>query len=183
MSRQCTKPKRKRDDSWFKEKVLLVQAQAKRSKFLNDEELAFLVDPEYSPDGQSTQTVITPYAAYQADYLDAHDSDCDNSTLPKLLSWRIYLIMVQDLLLRFSKSLYLQKDSASKPKLYVGDIIVQTNPIMIPDSEETLALAEESHSKMLLKHKDNMMLEKKKQVDTTPIDYAALNQLYKDFPT
>ncbi|GKC17534.1 ribonuclease H-like domain-containing protein, partial [Tanacetum coccineum] len=28
VSRQCTKPKRKRDDSWFKEKVLLVQAQA-----------------------------------------------------------------------------------------------------------------------------------------------------------
>ncbi|GKG48640.1 hypothetical protein Tco_0512787 [Tanacetum coccineum] len=28
MSKQCTKPRRKRDDSWFKEKVLLVQAQA-----------------------------------------------------------------------------------------------------------------------------------------------------------
>ncbi|GJS19312.1 hypothetical protein Tco_0447944 [Tanacetum coccineum] len=55
------------------------------------------------------------------------------------------------------------KAQQSKPKLYVGDIIVQTNPIMIPDSEETLALAEESHSKMLLKHKDNMMLEKEKQ--------------------
>ncbi|GJW06565.1 retrovirus-related pol polyprotein from transposon TNT 1-94 [Tanacetum coccineum] len=27
-----------------------------------------------------------------------------------------------------------------------------------------------------------MMLEKEKQVDTTPLDYAALNQLYKDFP-
>ncbi|GJS65916.1 retrovirus-related pol polyprotein from transposon TNT 1-94 [Tanacetum coccineum] len=51
----------------------------------------------------------------------------------------------------------------SKPKLYVGDIIVQTNPIMIPASEETLALAEKSRSKMILKHKDNMMLEKKKQ--------------------
>ncbi|GKC19236.1 hypothetical protein Tco_1021386 [Tanacetum coccineum] len=75
------------------------------------------------------------------------------------------------------------KAQQSKPKLYVGDIIVQTNPIVIPDSEETLALAEESHSKMLLKHKDNMMLEKEKQVDTTPIDYAALNQLYKDFST
>ncbi|GJX28673.1 hypothetical protein Tco_0236752 [Tanacetum coccineum] len=50
-----------------------------------------------------------------------------------------------------------------KPKLYVGDIIVQTNPIVIPDSEETLALAEESHSKMLSKHKDNMMLEKENQ--------------------
>ncbi|GKA57252.1 hypothetical protein Tco_0756440 [Tanacetum coccineum] len=84
---------------------------------------------------------------------------------------------------RFSKSLLSAKAQQSKPKLYVGDIIVQTNPIVIPDSEETLALAEESRSKMLLKHKDNMMLEKKKQVDTTPIDYAALNQLYKDFPT
>nr|GFC96873.1 hypothetical protein [Tanacetum cinerariifolium] len=28
MSKQCTKPKRKRDDAWFKNKVLLVQAQA-----------------------------------------------------------------------------------------------------------------------------------------------------------
>ncbi|GKA16221.1 integrase, catalytic region, zinc finger, CCHC-type containing protein [Tanacetum coccineum] len=27
MSKQCTKPKRKRDDSWFKDKVLFVQAQ------------------------------------------------------------------------------------------------------------------------------------------------------------
>nr|GFA09529.1 hypothetical protein [Tanacetum cinerariifolium] len=28
MSKQCTKPKRKRDSEWFKDKVLLVQAQA-----------------------------------------------------------------------------------------------------------------------------------------------------------
>ncbi|GKB18927.1 integrase, catalytic region, zinc finger, CCHC-type containing protein, partial [Tanacetum coccineum] len=45
MSRQCTKPKRKRDDSWFKEKVLLVQAQA-HGQILNEEELAFLADPD-----------------------------------------------------------------------------------------------------------------------------------------
>ncbi|GJT33131.1 retrovirus-related pol polyprotein from transposon TNT 1-94 [Tanacetum coccineum] len=59
----------------------------------------------------------------------------------------------------------------------------KTSPIVIPDSEETLTLAEESRSKMLLKHKDNMMQEKIKQIDTTPIDYAALNKLYKDFET
>ncbi|GJV55475.1 hypothetical protein Tco_1456480 [Tanacetum coccineum] len=64
--------------------------------------------------------------------------------------------------LGFQNPFYLQKAQQSKPKLYVGDIIVQTNPIVIPNSEETLALAEESRSKMLLKHKDNMMLEKKK---------------------
>ncbi|GKA55227.1 hypothetical protein Tco_0754176 [Tanacetum coccineum] len=75
MSRQCTKPKRKRDDSWYKEKVLLVQAQA-HGQILNEEELAFLADPDI-PEGQSTQTVITYNAAYQADDLDAYDSDCD----------------------------------------------------------------------------------------------------------
>ncbi|GJW08383.1 retrovirus-related pol polyprotein from transposon TNT 1-94 [Tanacetum coccineum] len=64
--------------------------------------------------------------------------------------------------LGFQNPFYLQKAQQSKPKLYVGDIIVQTNPIVIPDSEETLALAEESRSKMLSKHKDNMMLEKEK---------------------
>ncbi|GJY12837.1 zinc finger BED domain-containing protein RICESLEEPER 2 [Tanacetum coccineum] len=70
-----------------------------------------------------------------------------------------------------------------EPMLYVGDIIQKTNPIMILDSEETLTLIEESRSKMLLKHKDNMMQEKIKQIDTTPIDYVALNKLYKDFET
>ncbi|GJW89058.1 retrovirus-related pol polyprotein from transposon TNT 1-94, partial [Tanacetum coccineum] len=44
MSKQCTKPKRKLDDSWFKDKVLLVQAQA-NGQILHEEELAFLANP------------------------------------------------------------------------------------------------------------------------------------------
>ncbi|GKF52860.1 retrovirus-related pol polyprotein from transposon TNT 1-94, partial [Tanacetum coccineum] len=120
MSRQCTKPKRKRDDSWFKEKVLLVQAQA-HGQILNDEELAFLADPGI-PEGQSTQTVITHNAAYQADDLNAYDSDCDehNLTLPKLLSWRIYLIMewvVEEELLQIKK-LIASEHSSSGPTLH-----------------------------------------------------------------
>nr|GEV72623.1 retrovirus-related Pol polyprotein from transposon TNT 1-94 [Tanacetum cinerariifolium] len=43
MSKQCTKPKRKRDAEWFKDKVLLVQAQA-NGQVLQEEELEFLVD-------------------------------------------------------------------------------------------------------------------------------------------
>ncbi|GJW91740.1 hypothetical protein Tco_0169293 [Tanacetum coccineum] len=45
MSKQCTKPKRKWDDSWFKDKVLLVQAQA-NGQILHEEELAFLANPK-----------------------------------------------------------------------------------------------------------------------------------------
>ncbi|GJR68507.1 retrovirus-related pol polyprotein from transposon TNT 1-94 [Tanacetum coccineum] len=82
MSKQCTKPKRKRDDSWFKDKVLLVQAQA-NDQILHEEELAFLADPGIA-EGQATQTVITHNVAYQADDLDAYDSDCDELNTAKV---------------------------------------------------------------------------------------------------
>nr|GEW37239.1 hypothetical protein [Tanacetum cinerariifolium] len=80
MSKQCTKPKRKRDEAWFKDKVLLVQAQA-NGHVLYKEKLEFLADPGIA-ETQSTQYVITNNAAYQANDLDAYDSDCDeiNST-------------------------------------------------------------------------------------------------------
>nr|GEY40898.1 hypothetical protein [Tanacetum cinerariifolium] len=43
MARQCPKPKRKMNAPWFREKVLLVEAQG-NGKVLNDEELEFLAD-------------------------------------------------------------------------------------------------------------------------------------------
>ncbi|GJY99051.1 retrovirus-related pol polyprotein from transposon TNT 1-94 [Tanacetum coccineum] len=398
MSKQCTKPKRKRDDSWFKDKVLLVQAQAS-GQILHEEELAFLADPGI-PEGQATQTVITHNAAYQADDLDAYDSDCDELNTAKvalmanlshygsdalsevhnhdnvnndmtnqvvqampsseqsnvvnhseteitsdsnIIPYSQYLIESQqvavqnsnssaqqdDLILSvieqlktqvvhctktnlenksvndtltaelerykeqvkvlkegqnvdlksqdnvsdscaqsveidhlkrtlsehlkekesllqtvtllkndfkkeesrnldreialekqikhldnivfkrdqsaqtvhmltkpqffydnttkqalgFQNPFYLKKAQQLEPMLYIGDIMLKTNPIVISDSEETLKLAEDNRSKMLLKHKDNLMHEKIKQIDTTPIDYATLNKLYKDFET
>nr|GFC57429.1 hypothetical protein [Tanacetum cinerariifolium] len=41
---KCLKPKRKRDATWFRDKVLLVKSQ-RSGKVLNEEELEFLVDP------------------------------------------------------------------------------------------------------------------------------------------
>ncbi|GKG39947.1 copia protein, partial [Tanacetum coccineum] len=55
-------------DSWFKNKLLLVQAQA-NGQILHEEELAFMANPGIA-EGQATQTVITHNAAYQADDLD-----------------------------------------------------------------------------------------------------------------
>nr|GEX30540.1 hypothetical protein [Tanacetum cinerariifolium] len=75
MSKQCTKPKRKRDEAWFKDKLLLVQAYA-NGKILHEEELEFLADPGIA-EAQTTQYFITNNAAYQADDLDAYDSDCE----------------------------------------------------------------------------------------------------------
>ncbi|GJW36142.1 hypothetical protein Tco_0059062 [Tanacetum coccineum] len=66
-----------------------------------------------------------------------------------------------------------------EPKLYDGNVIKNTYTIEIPNSEETLMLAKESRSKMLLKQQDPMVVEKK--VNTKPIDYVALNKLSQDF--
>nr|GEV96327.1 hypothetical protein [Tanacetum cinerariifolium] len=43
MARQCPKTKRKKDATWSREKVILVEAQG-NGKFLNEEELEFLAD-------------------------------------------------------------------------------------------------------------------------------------------
>ncbi|GJZ12840.1 retrovirus-related pol polyprotein from transposon TNT 1-94 [Tanacetum coccineum] len=230
MSKQCTKPKRKRDDSWFKDKVLLVQAQAS-GQILHEEELAFLADPGI-PKGQATQTIITHNAAYQADDLDAYDSDCDELNTAKvalmvnlshygldalaevhnhdnmnnnminqavqamssseqsnvvnhskteitsdsnIIPYSQYVIESQQAAKKlravgFQNPFYLKKAQQLEPKLYDGNVIKNMSTIVIPDSEETLMLAEESRLKMLLKQQDHMLLEKK--VNTTPVDYV-----------
>nr|GFC61998.1 hypothetical protein [Tanacetum cinerariifolium] len=82
MSKQCTKPKRKRDVEWFKDNVLLVQAQA-NGQVLQEEELDFLANPR-TAESSSNQNVITTNAAYQADDLDAYDSNCDEINSAKV---------------------------------------------------------------------------------------------------
>nr|GEZ14521.1 hypothetical protein [Tanacetum cinerariifolium] len=86
MAKQCTKPMRKRDAEWFKDKVLLVQAQT-NGQVLQEEELDFLADPG-TAESSTNKSVVTTNAAYQADDLDAYDSDCDelNSTKVALMA-------------------------------------------------------------------------------------------------
>ncbi|GJZ41037.1 hypothetical protein Tco_0587923 [Tanacetum coccineum] len=81
MAKQCPKPKRKRDATWFRDKVLLVKAQG-FGKVLNKEELAFLADLGVG-EGPVTQTVITHNATYQVDDLDMYDSGRDKFSTAK----------------------------------------------------------------------------------------------------
>nr|GEW66351.1 hypothetical protein [Tanacetum cinerariifolium] len=67
MSKQCTKPKRKRDEQWFKDKVLLVQAQA-NGQVLQEKELKFLADPGI------TETSST-HVIQKNDAIVIHDSE------------------------------------------------------------------------------------------------------------
>nr|GEV76958.1 hypothetical protein [Tanacetum cinerariifolium] len=76
------KAKEEKNEAWFKDKVLLVQAQANR-QVTHEEELEFLADPGIA-EAQSTQYVVTNNAAYQADDLDAYDYDCNEINSAKI---------------------------------------------------------------------------------------------------
>ncbi|GJX28517.1 hypothetical protein Tco_0236596 [Tanacetum coccineum] len=78
-----SKAKEERDATWFREKVLLVEAQG-NGKVLNEEELEFLADLGIV-EGPVTHSVITRNAAYQVDDLDAYDSDCDKISIAKAI--------------------------------------------------------------------------------------------------
>ncbi|GKF62392.1 hypothetical protein Tco_0182446, partial [Tanacetum coccineum] len=62
MARQCTQLKRLRNSTWFKEKILLVQAH-EVGHVLDEEQLAFLADPGVTK-RQDTQTTIIDNVAF-----------------------------------------------------------------------------------------------------------------------
>nr|GEV72253.1 hypothetical protein [Tanacetum cinerariifolium] len=117
-------------------------------------------------------TIITHNAAYQADNLDACDSDCNEINTAKVA------LMVN--LYHYGSDDLAEKAQQLEPKLYDGNVIQKTNAIVICDSEETLMLAEEIRSKMLLQQNDPMMSEKK--VNTKPVDYAVEQHRVKSKP-
>ncbi|GJV21670.1 hypothetical protein Tco_1370690 [Tanacetum coccineum] len=80
MARQCTKPKKPRNLTWFKEKMLLAEA-LESGVALDEEQMAFLA---YNGDtvttSQESQEIPNP-AIFQIDNLDAFDSKCDEAPL------------------------------------------------------------------------------------------------------
>nr|GEY59698.1 hypothetical protein [Tanacetum cinerariifolium] len=162
------------------DKVLLVQAQA-NGQVLHEEELEFLADLGIV-ETQSTQYVVTNNAAYQADDLDAYDSDCDEINSAKIA-------LMANLSHYGSNNLaeVHNQDNATNNVIDqdVQAISTSEQSNILNQSEtkitRTLMLEDESRSKMLQKQKDPMMSEKK--VNTKPVDYAALSQLSKDFET
>ncbi|GKB99762.1 hypothetical protein Tco_0985899 [Tanacetum coccineum] len=270
MSKQYTKPRRKQDDSWFKDKVLLVQAQATddldayESDYdeLNTAKVALMANLSHygldvlvevhNPDTtdminqgvqylresqqaavqnsnlSTQQDALILYKEHvkvlkeghsveikgQNNFSDSHEQNTEIDRLKQTISDQLrekesLMKTVNALKEDFKKEesrnidreialekkikhldnivykrgfqnpFYLKKAQQLKPMLYNGDDILNTYTIEIPNSEETLMLAEESRSKMLLKQQDPMVLEKK--VNTKPVDYVALNKLSQDF--
>nr|GEW53461.1 hypothetical protein [Tanacetum cinerariifolium] len=186
MSKQCTKPKRKKGEQWFKDKVLLVQAQA-NGQVLQEEELEFLADPCIA-ETSSTQYAVTNNAAYQADDLDAYDSDCDELNSAKIVLMANLSHYGSDNLTEKEESQNIDRELALekqklKPKLYDGSVIEKSDAIVIHDSEGTLLLADESRSKMLQKQNEPVMSEKKVQPEEPSLSSSTtIVEVRKELP-
>ncbi|GJX85535.1 retrovirus-related pol polyprotein from transposon TNT 1-94 [Tanacetum coccineum] len=214
MSKQCTKPKRKRDDSWFKDKVLLVH-NGNYAKCCSEFNLLCITRyndiicdrttekpsnyTKINLDNKSVNDTIT--AELERYKEQSVNIDRLKQTLSEHLKEKESLMQTVTLLKNdFKKEesrnndreidlekkikqldniVYKRDQSAQtlEPKLYDGNVIKNTSAIVIPDSEETLMLAEESRSKMLIKQQDPMVLEKKLSAEQAFWSKNSMNSL------
>nr|GEV66946.1 retrovirus-related Pol polyprotein from transposon TNT 1-94 [Tanacetum cinerariifolium] len=205
MSKQCTKPKRKRDDSWFKDKVLLAAVQNSNSSAQQDALILYVIEQlktqvvnctKINLDNKSVNdTLTTELERYKKQVkvskegqnvaLKSKDNVSDScaqsieidhlkqtlsehlkkeslidqpaQTIHMLTKPQFFYDLTTKQALGFQNPFYLKNAQHLEPKLYDGNAIEKTSAIVIPDSEETLMLAEESRLKMLLKQKDPMI--------------------------
>ncbi|GJZ93027.1 retrovirus-related pol polyprotein from transposon TNT 1-94 [Tanacetum coccineum] len=93
MVRQCTQLKRPRNSAWFKEKLMLVEAQ-EASQTLDEEQLAFIADLRIE-EALVAQQTIPQNSAFQTKDLDAYDSDCDDISSTKAVLMEIFQAVIQ----------------------------------------------------------------------------------------
>nr|GEX23612.1 hypothetical protein [Tanacetum cinerariifolium] len=138
------------------------------------------VDPRIA-ETQSTQYVITNNVAYQADNLDAYDSNCDEINSAKIA-------LMANLSHYGSNNLV---ENSSSPALH-DDLILsvieqlKTQVVNCTKINQVNKNVNEILTAELERYKDqkqNKPIMSEKKVNTKPVDYAALNQLSKDFET
>nr|GFC00873.1 hypothetical protein [Tanacetum cinerariifolium] len=144
MSKLCTKPRRKRDAEWFKDTVLLVQAQA-NGQVLQEEELEFLADP-----GNIDRELALEKEVKELNNI-VFKRNQSAQTVHMLTKPHVFYNHATRQALGFLNPRYLKKAQQLKPTLYDGSVIRKSDVILVPESKNTLMHAEESRSKMIEK--------------------------------
>ncbi|GJW98490.1 copia protein [Tanacetum coccineum] len=79
MARQCTQPKRPRNATWFKEKIMLAEAH-EASQILDEEQFAFLADPVLMANIPSCD----PEVLSEVPYSDSYPNDMINQDVQEM---------------------------------------------------------------------------------------------------
>ncbi|GJZ17662.1 hypothetical protein Tco_0553785 [Tanacetum coccineum] len=179
MARQCTKPKRPKNSTWFKEKAMLAEALESGMEiptlaaFQTNDLDAFDSDCDEAP--SASAILMAKLSSYDSatllEPIFNNDTDIDNviTSESNMISYEQYLNETENTVVQDTSSF------AQHESMIMGNIVVKPhNVLSIIDTEETLELAEESRLKIHVKQNDPIMQEKK--VNITPIDYAAYNK-------
>ncbi|GJS70894.1 hypothetical protein Tco_0703735 [Tanacetum coccineum] len=204
MARQCIKPKRHRNSTWFKEKAMLAEA-LELGMVLDEEQMEFLADNRDTVTTDQQSQEIPPPAAFQRDDLDAFDSNCDEAPstsvvlMAKLSSYDLEILsnvpnhdtyLDNQMIYQKTKTMVVQDTSSftQQDELIMSVIEEMTNKVAkcnehaalsVIDTEKTLKLAEKSRLKIHAKQNDLIVQEKKGNI--APIDYVLLNKLFEHF--
>nr|GEW28487.1 retrovirus-related Pol polyprotein from transposon TNT 1-94 [Tanacetum cinerariifolium] len=126
MARQCTQPKRLRNVAWFKEKLMLTEAQ-EADQILDEEQLAFLVYPRMEEDPVAQQ-IIPHNAVFQTEDLDFYDLNCDDLSSAKAVLMANLLCCDSDILSEETQDAGIQDTNSSAPNdLLILYLVKQMN--------------------------------------------------------
>ncbi|GKD03294.1 hypothetical protein Tco_1178268 [Tanacetum coccineum] len=171
MARQCTKPKRPRNSTWFKEKVMLTEA-LELGVVLDEEQMAFLADMgiyDVLMAKLSSYDLTTLLEAKEDKYLDEiielekQKKALDNviykmgqstQTMHIFSKPQAFYDETHKIALGYQNPLYLSQAQRKVPALYCGYTIVKHVALSVIDTEETLELAEESLHKEITDMKE-----------------------------
>nr|GFB20038.1 hypothetical protein [Tanacetum cinerariifolium] len=117
MSKQCTKPKRKRDAKWFKDKADDLDAYDSDSDELNSSKVALMANLSH----------------YGSDTLAEKE---ESRNIDRELA-------LEKEAVSFQNPCYLKKAQQLKPNLYDGSVIGKSDVVVVPNSKDTLMHAEE----------------------------------------
>ncbi|GKC26317.1 retrovirus-related pol polyprotein from transposon TNT 1-94 [Tanacetum coccineum] len=175
MARQCTQPKRPRNVAWFKEKLMLVEAQERTEDLDN-------YDSDCDDLSLAKVVLMANLSSCDPEVLSESQDIVIQDTNPSAPNDLLVLSLVEQMIDHVA---HLDKENKTnkmriQPTLYDGSVIAKEHDVIpMIDDEETLILEEESRSKMLDKQNDPISIEKKIKISL--IVYSMLNKIKEDF--
>ncbi|GJZ38763.1 hypothetical protein Tco_0585326 [Tanacetum coccineum] len=171
MQRQCPKPKRKRDATWFRDNVLLVEEQGSGT-VLNEEELEFLAEPRVTKDPNDFSTARQFYGQFVKlrGSIFLSKVNKDNLIANESLSTELERYKERVKLLEERQNV----DLSTREKLIMDDIFREKNA-QFADFEKEInylkqTLSEQSKEKELLTKTFNVFKNKSKEKEAKNID-------------
>nr|GEX52133.1 hypothetical protein [Tanacetum cinerariifolium] len=171
IARNCTQPKRPQNSEYYKDKILLMQAQ-ENGVDLDAELLLFLAggqDNAFDDDAPTAQTMFMANLAYADPVTDKAGPSYDSDILSEYVKDNKMPIVHSD-------ASFVPTD-AFMPALYKGHEIIKDNhaPAIVHNTEDTLEIAKITRKKMNAKMNDPECVTRK--VKITPYDYSKDNFL------